>query len=615
MSELLSVLLVLVSLFFALPLARVVLPTNLAWFPLPLLTGLGLSVGIMSLFLAFLALVARSVFGSTAVLLLMAVVVVLGSFSHMRYRQSVPVQGEKQPEAIWQDDPLLGLVLGAVLVLSAGMVLVALYYPFVGSDAIAIYAYAARKIFFGGGLAGWRIPDMDWYGGSYPLLVPLSYVYAWLVAGEVNEYLAKIYPAAFQIATVGATYVLGRQLFSHRAGLLGALTLSLTPLFTRWDLYGYADVPFTFYLVMATIMVYDWLASLRWRSALLGGVMFGLALWTKNSAIPFAVFLAIAVALLGFPLWRAASAGRRRKLLFQASMFVVCTLMVAGWWYIRNWVLYDYFIPLSAVWIDQVHREVWNLIPLWQITRVGAPLYLAGLVYAGWRVAGNRWDWSRIRVGFTERAGIVLLLCLVLPYFVLWWYLLSYMNRFLIFVLPMLAVLAGYFLDDILWPRIPRSSIARVGVGVVIVGASLFSAYGAKDLEIIKRLLTKPAQTTAEKRMDRWGSLVTAYEHVRTLAKSDATARVLTTSGHMYAFDQDPQFIHAHPTTLSNLDGFDYLIWVKGMTEEYQDDPARRDAKILQELKDSNSLKLIYQIDGHRVYQVIWSRSLVNCDG
>ena len=607
MRESVSVLLVLASLVFAVPLASVVLPRDLRWFPVPLVTGFGLSLGILTLFLAAVSITPNASLGLVPVLALMAVVGIAGSIGYFRskFRRHATAQVGTDSAPVWRADPLLAVALGGVVLLIAGMVLVSLYYPFVGSDAIAIYSYAARKIYFAGGMAGWRIPDMDWYAGSYPLLVPLSYVYAWLAAGEVNEYLAKIYPAAFHVATVGATYALGRLLFGHRTGVLSAFVLSATPFFTRWEMYGLADVPVTFFVVLSTLFVYHWMKTLQWRSAILAGIILGLALWTKNSAAPFGAFLAMGIGLLGYARWRDESKAGRQKMLTQALVFGLSAVAIAGWWYIRNWAVFGYMIPVQeAVWIDQIDRSVWNLLPVWQISRVGTPLFLGAFVYAAWQLGTGRWAWSRIRPGRGDDAGILLILFLIVPYFVLWWYLLSGSERFLSFIVPLLALLTGYFLGDFVWPRVPRSVLAAASVALVIVGASLFSAYRARDFEIARRVVAEPPQTIAEKRMDRWGSTVTVYEHVRGLIEPDRPGQVLTTSGMMYAFDQDPRFVHAHPLTLSDLDGLGYLIWTKDLTVEYLSDPARQDAEILNELDDSPHLKLVYEVDEHRVYRI-----------
>ena len=208
MGEVLAVILILCSLIFAVPLPAVALPRDLRWFPMPLVTGFGLSLGAITLLMAFLAIVPWPGLSIWPSLVLMLTIGLVGSLAYLRARRrrnAVSRPGGDIRQTLMAE-PLLTVALGGIVLLTAGMVLVSLYYPLVGSDAMAIYGYAARKIFVAGGMDGWRIPEMDWYAGSYPLLLPLSYVYAWLAAGEVNEYLAKIYAAAFHVATVAATY-------------------------------------------------------------------------------------------------------------------------------------------------------------------------------------------------------------------------------------------------------------------------------------------------------------------------------------------------------------------------------------------------------------------------
>ena len=184
---------------------------------------------------------------------------------------------------LWRFDPeslLAWTILGSLAVLAIH----ALYYPFLGDDTLSRYGLQAQLIYRAG-----RIPRSV---SGYPPLAPLTFVATWLAAGWPDEHLAKILPVVMAAGTLGAVYLLGRRLSGRRAGLIAAALVAVTPLFVRNATLAYTDIPTTFPLVLAVLYALRWWDSGRAREAVLAGVLLGIGLFTKQSALTWLASLA-----------------------------------------------------------------------------------------------------------------------------------------------------------------------------------------------------------------------------------------------------------------------------------------------------------------------------------
>lgn len=212
-----------------------------------------------------------------------------------------------------------------------------------------------------------------------------------------------------------------------------------------------------------------------WQAAA-GGVLLGLALLTKQNAL-------LLLPLLLWWSWRSAAGWRQRAA--HSAAWLGTALLLAGWWYLRNWQLYSDPLGLSAfratyatqdfVWhslpawgsaLLQLHASFWarfgwlSLHPPAWILWLYALLGLAALVGllrhvvragllppGGWRAAlRNPW------------AGVLLLPLLALAWvvsFALTAGLVAWQGRMLFPALPALALLLALGLDSL--PRSPQA--------------------------------------------------------------------------------------------------------------------------------------------------------------
>ena len=163
--------------------------------------------------------------------------------------------------------------------------------------------------------------------------------------------------------------------------------------------------------------------DLRWRRALAGGALLGAALLTKAFALPFVAVVAGAYLVAG------RSAGWRRALSRGATALSVA-MVVGGWWWVRNVLVYGTIQPSGApaphpqpgfaaspahwlgIFVGRMTRRFWiepdTVAGSTPVLVVVAALVLAGLLVVGlWQV--RRADRLRYALVLGPLVGIVAL--------------------------------------------------------------------------------------------------------------------------------------------------------------------------------------------------------------
>ncbi|RRR70115.1 MAG: hypothetical protein EI684_13820, partial [Candidatus Viridilinea halotolerans] len=177
-------------------------------------------------------------------------------------------------------------------------------------------------------------PDFVWAGGAEPGAFVRASRELWPWHGlPLAWHVVRAVSGLAGAATVALTFLAARRLAPHdpRLATLAALLVALHPQFL-----------FTSALVSNDALLAALGAALLWHSlaqpqaperwALLAGMLFGLALLTKQSALLLGPLLLVAT-------WRI-SGGAWRQALRLSLRWMVVTLLVAGWWYARNLWLY-----------------------------------------------------------------------------------------------------------------------------------------------------------------------------------------------------------------------------------------------------------------------------------
>ncbi|MCB9456524.1 MAG: glycosyltransferase family 39 protein [Anaerolineaceae bacterium] len=365
------------------------------------------------------------------------------------------------------------LVVGAVL-------LNAVYWPFSKEDALAIYHRYGNEMAQTGELVPFAGRDEAFYQ-AYPIQISLTYTYSYLTSGWTNEYLARLIPALLSLGCIPAVYLLGRAVYGAPAGWAAALLLVITETFGRWASSGYVDLPMAFFYTLAALFAYRLWQTRHILDAALLGLMLGLAAWTKNAALMGMAFVV---------LWFGWGWVQRRLSLRLALVSAGVIAAVAAPWYLRNWLEAGLLVPPTA-WTDQAQHTVESLLIL--VTRpqnygLAGWLILAGVLVALFQV---------IRAPL-KHPGQVMLLTWTLPFFAVWWLLVSYDPRFILLFYPLLAVMGGGLVAAI-GERLPLTVRRRAGIAALLLAVILAGLVAWNSVEFKDNMLRQPLMSDAQK--------------------------------------------------------------------------------------------------------------------
>jgi 4-amino-4-deoxy-L-arabinose transferase-like glycosyltransferase len=151
----------------------------------------------------------------------------------------------------------------------------------------------------------------------------------------------------------------GRRLFGERASLVAAGIGAFYPELVWFASHFWAETIFTVLLWWAMERLLAAEGEGSTKAALVSGLLWGLAILTRETVLYFLPFAALWLA------WRRAGGARRAAMLLAASALVVLP------WTVRNWIVFDAFVPVSTsgalnLWQgntrlsrQQVYEEYW----------------------------------------------------------------------------------------------------------------------------------------------------------------------------------------------------------------------------------------------------------------
>jgi 4-amino-4-deoxy-L-arabinose transferase-like glycosyltransferase len=373
------------------------------------------------------------------------------------------------------------------------------YWPFTVYDALWVYGYEGRLY----ALLG-HIPSTI---GYYPQFLPLQYTYAQLAVGGINDHAARTVLPFLNLGSVLAVYVLGSRIFTRRTGIFATAIWALYPHVGEWSRFGDLEIVLTFlFTLSAAFFLMAWNEdAYRRRYALIAGLAFGVAMWTKPTAAAFVwgVILLVVIDLVRVRFdWR----GWRPRVEVALITGLAC-LPLGGIWYMRNILLGHPPVEFpTAFWLTQAARSGvefgWPLLALlvllvyvyfahrptpisasgqdgisvshraplritsFQVSLIGLALVLAGLLPSIFNL--HRMgviEWLALAVGslllFVALFPLVRrsdaarpiatklgwALALALPYFVTWFYSYSYHYRLSFAIVPLMILPTAVILD------------------------------------------------------------------------------------------------------------------------------------------------------------------------
>ncbi len=582
---------VVVGLLFALPWAALLIPPRWRDWPAVLLLTLALSLGALTLWMALLA----GVGGLSLGWVLAGIVTAGGIGAALTWRMPVFPRGWRRMLRQQLRGNLLTWGVVLIVVVIAGLIaLNAVFWPFHEDDAVSIYALFSRQFY-----QTRALPVGDRLYEAYPMLLPLSHTYAYLIAGAINEYLAKVAVAVLGVGVLGAAWLLGRTLYNGRTGLIAALLLALTPSFARWAPSGYTDVPVAFFVTLCAVAGWWLYEDGSFRSAVLLGILGGLAAWTKNSALTLAVSVG---------LWMLYLVWQRRIAWRTGAAALGAFALTAGPWYVRNWI--EFGRPVTqTVWTDQAQRTLANLVPFvtaWRWFLLPGVIVTVGLVLALIDMArgtqplpksllARRRGTSNVflpRDAGGRRDRALWLMLVGLPFGAAWWWMASYDTRFLLAVLPVGAVLGAHALTRG-WEALPSTRWAlrpATQIGIVLLLIALAVPSARKALSFKGDLLRHPTMSDAARHRVTLGPV---YDVALMLRALPARGLVLSDT-NMLPFELNQagvvRVVVGWLPDHAALAQYDYLVYSPG-----NDLPA---------FVQPEDVRLLAEIAGFRVYAV-----------
>jgi len=297
-------------------------------------------------------------FGGTVIIALIGVVLAV-----RKWRSRPKPAPREHQRLIWDERLLIVLIVAAV----AFRVIVTAYWPFTAYDALWVYGFQGRLYT----LTGFIPQDI----GYYPQFLQLQYTFMQLPAGTFDDRAARAVIPLLHIGSILAAYVLGRQLFTRRVGIMIAAVWALYPHVGDWARIGDLEIPLTFlFTLSAALFLTAWTTQEiqpRRRYALLAGLIFGIAMWTKPTAGAFVwgVMLLVAVELVRVR-FRVQAWWPRFEV---AALTGLACLPLGAVWYVRNALLgLDVLVFPHPSWLERATQSGdlfgWPLLALLLLT-------------------------------------------------------------------------------------------------------------------------------------------------------------------------------------------------------------------------------------------------------
>lgn len=228
----------------------------------------------------------------------------------------------------------LALVLLALVLRLAAVGLLAGIAP-EQNDRVLRYDPIAHSLLAGEGFRRGGVPT-----AVSPPVYPLFLAAVYGVFGA-SEGAARIALAAVDAATVGLVFLLARRLFGARAAVLAALGAAFLPYSIVQIVYGGSDTLFLFlHTAFLATFVHAWLSGRRGAFAAAGALL-GTA--TLCRAVPLLLPVVLVALLL------AAGRAPLRERAVRAALLAVCFSAVVAPWIVRNYLVFDRFVPVQTL--------------------------------------------------------------------------------------------------------------------------------------------------------------------------------------------------------------------------------------------------------------------------
>jgi len=269
-------------------------------------------------------------------------------------------------------------------------------WPLSGSDVPFRWGFLSERILESQGFEFYppiTAQDFKHYFFTDGIPPTVSFVYWWIygIAGRVEPSLTSWFIAAQYAAIICFTYALSSRLGTTRTGWFAVAMLSCSAQFSHSLLIGQESGLLALSLIAVLYHVVAGCQENRWQYFILAGIAAGLGALSREYGWAMLLIGAETVIWLGGG-WR------------NATILSATTIVVAGSWYVRNWVLTGnpfysnsfFALPVNTMHVAVIDYYVsvlgfksWTIETWWSVVKqllIGASWQvilgsLAGLVY------------------------------------------------------------------------------------------------------------------------------------------------------------------------------------------------------------------------------------------
>ena len=465
-------------------------------------------------------------------------------------------------------------------------------YPFYRYDVLARFAPNAQILF-----ESHSVPNTL---TGYPLGVQMLYTFAFMAYGAINDHLAGMFVAAFSGAMLLTTFAIGKIAFSQRTAWAAVLMLLSSRLFVDWSTSGYVDIPVGVYHGLTFMCAFLWLQNGQRRWALFAGVMTGLAIWTKQSALVLIPALALV------PLIRIQSHSNKHWEIKNGLFSVGTALLISGPWYLRSLLLEGTsgVLPAPGAYDAQfIDRSFISLMTFLNPSAgwgpwMGPATTLGIVLWATHFFKPDLDTTSATHINRRRRAW--LLAAFIVPYHIIWWQGFSYQSRYLLASAPLYAVLAGHGTDWLL-KQVPAHLRAHKWVILILACGMVFTGT-ANRMGAVYHLIVHPLHSDDIKLSRLSPDLWSLTKYIRATIEPGST--IYAMDGALAYWLREYDFRQGYPFMLKDLRDADYFITAASGESVYrfynandnEVSQALGDAKILPEIYRHNATVSVYHV-------------------
>ncbi len=249
-------------------------------------TGVGMGVSSLIYFIWFIVGFSASQFPYFELLLFFILVVVnlIKEYKHNRSTTIIRLNVPGVRVLLWT-----GLVFLAVALSSLSFALYALQSPHGYNDAWTIWNSSARFIYLVGN--GWEslIPKNAWFHPDYPLMLSLNIAEGWSIVGINSTRIPIIVAFVFFFSIIGLLFSSLTITKGIEQAALATILIASLPQLPFQSSWQYADVPLAYFFLATGALIYLYTILGETKLIIFAGLFAGLAAWTKNEGIMFAI--------------------------------------------------------------------------------------------------------------------------------------------------------------------------------------------------------------------------------------------------------------------------------------------------------------------------------------